>query len=281
METISIKVSAPEALQDLLIDFLGEWSCEAFLQEEDHIQAFLPAEAFNPALMPAILDWQRAQSLPERCAYDRIPHENWNARWEASIQPIEAGDFVVAPTWASLTPEQMAKRVIRIDPKMSFGTGHHESTRLILRFLPRYIKKDDTVLDAGTGTGILAIASLRLGASHALAFDNDDWVTENVVENFELNHVAYAYEFRVCGMEGIVESGFDVIIANIQRNILLEMMPDFAAKVRPKGYVLLAGLLTETDKEPILASAAAHGFTPVDEATERQWWSVVLQAKEA
>ncbi|MBL7978493.1 MAG: 50S ribosomal protein L11 methyltransferase [Bacteroidetes Order II. Incertae sedis bacterium] len=276
MNYVSLTVSVPSEEQDLLIAELIALGFESFLQENDHIQAFVaknqyPAEAAN-----VVLDWLAHHGYPQQVSLDEIEPRNWNAQWEASIRPIVAGSFVIAPTWSAVGGEYVGKTVIRIDPKMSFGTGHHQSTRLVLGFLPKFVRPNDRVLDAGTGTGVLGIAALKLGALHALVFDDDPWVEENVQENFLLNHVEYAYELRICGMEGIYEVGFDVIIANIQRNVLLEMMPDFQEKTKPNGFLILAGLLTETDRVPIIASAAAHGFTLEDEATEDEWWSGVF-----
>ncbi len=276
MNYVSIKISVPTEEQDLLIAELTTLGFESFLQEDDVLQAFTTKENYQPEAVNLVLDWLAAHNYPQQVSLDEIEPRNWNAQWEASIRPIVAGSFVIAPTWSEIPKEHKEKNIIRIDPKMSFGTGHHQSTRLVLGFIPKYVRPNDRILDAGTGTGVLGIAALKVGALHALVFDDDPWVEENVQENFLLNHVEYAYELRICGMEGIYETNFDVVIANIQRNILLEMMPDFRDKTKPGGFLILAGLLVETDRAPILAAAAGHGFTIEDEATEDEWWSGVF-----
>jgi ribosomal protein L11 methyltransferase len=162
---------------------------------------------------------------------------------------------------------------------MSFGTGHHESTRLILNLLPKYVKADTYWMDAGTGTGVLAIAAVKLGAKEVFAFDNDEWVRENVAENLQLNQVTeQQVPFAVCSLEDVQESGFDGIIANIHLVILQQFMPLFAQKLKNGAPLLLAGLL-KTDKEAILNAASAHGFTLLEEITENEWMSIALCVK--
>lgn len=277
MDTISLRFDLLNTdLHDLLIAELEGYGFETFLEEDDCLKAFAPADAWDDASLAPIQAWLKKHGEEDDIEVERIGAQNWNAVWEASIQPIIAGQFIIKPTWAEIPAGHEDKMVVLIDPKMSFGTGHHESTRLVLGFLPKYIHQDDVVLDAGTGTGVLAIAALKLGAKHALAYDNDEWVRENVEENFELNKVQDQYELRICSSEDIAETNFDVVIANIQRNILLDFMPDFERQVKTNGFLILAGLLTASDKEPIIASANTHGFQLVDEATENEWWSGVF-----
>jgi ribosomal protein L11 methyltransferase len=132
------------------------------------------------------------------------------------------------------------------------------------------------VLDAGTGTGILSIAALRLGASSVVAFDNDPWAQANVLENFVLNEVGTAAVFREGSIEVVPESGFDLILANINRNVLLDLMSQFADKLDIHGHLILAGLLI-TDRDLMLNAAQKVHFHPVDEAIEGTWWSIVFR----
>lgn len=277
MDTISLTFDLlNDELHDLLVAELEPLGFETFLEEEGCFKAFAPISAWNESILNDLHEWLKAHGEDEPVEVEQIAAQNWNAAWEASIQPIIAGQFIVKPTWAETPPEHADKTVVLIDPKMSFGTGHHESTRLVLRFLPDFVKQGDVVLDAGTGTGVLAIAALKLGAKHALVYDNDEWVRENVEENFELNDAQEQYELRICSIDGIPETNFDVVIANIQRNILLDFMPDFQRQVKPNGYLILAGLLTATDKAPILESATQHGFSLTAQNTENEWWSAVF-----
>jgi ribosomal protein L11 methyltransferase len=172
------------------------------------------------------------------------------------------------------------KHVLAIDPKMSFGTGYHESTRLILRFLPDLINGGERVLDAGTGTGILSIAAVRLGAGPVIAFDISAWAEENARENIALNDAAARITVRQGTIqEAVSESNFDIILANIERDPLISLLPTFADKLGSGGRIALAGL-TEDDEPAMRAAIAEHGFSIEREARENEWWSVVLQREE-
>jgi ribosomal protein L11 methyltransferase len=167
--------------------------------------------------------------------------------------------------------------VLEIDPKMSFGTGYHESTRLMLRFLPDLIRGNERVLDAGTGTGILAIAAVYLGAGSVIAFDISTWADENARENSALNAVADRIEVRQGAIDDVVpERGFDLILANIERDPLIELLPAFADKLADGGRVALAGL-TQDDESPMRAALAEHGFAIERETRENEWWAVMLR----
>lgn len=275
--TIELTLYLDDVLQEYAVAELSDLDFDTFLQEEDCLKAYVPASKWNDVKREQVEQWM-AVHAPEGQMEERVVEpENWNRKWEEAIQPIMVGSFLIKPTWADVPPEAADKILLEIDPKMSFGTGYHESTRLALRFLPETVREGDRVLDAGTGTGILAIAAIKLGAGSALAFDIDEWAQENAVENFYLNGVAGRITFREGGMEVVPEEGFDLILANIQLNVLLEMVPDFAKKLRPGGRLVLAGLLRE-QREPMLEGAAAHGFELVREDTEGQWWACVLVA---
>src|SRR5690606_26129531 len=201
--TVAITVTLPDDLHELLIAELADLGFDAFEREDGAVVAYGPAAVWTGVAREAVEDWLRARGLPEHVEERTMLAVNWNARWEATIRPIPVGPFVIAPTWAEVPEEHAGKTLLRIDPKMSFGTGYHESTRLALRFLPGLVGRTpggERVLDAGTGTGILAIAALRLGAREAVGFDIDPWSAENAAENAALNGVADRFEVREGGI---------------------------------------------------------------------------------
>ena len=274
--TLALTVSVPDDLHELLIAELSDLGFDAFERTDDAVVAYGPGVAWNDVAREAVRRWLRQHDLPEELKEETIAAQNWNAQWEATIEPVPVGSFVIAPTWATI-PEAYADRVpIRIDPKMSFGTGYHESTRLALRFTPGLVEGGETVLDAGTGTGVLAIAALKLGAARAIAFDIDPWSVENGAENAELNGVTDRLDLREGGLEVVSEEGFDLVYANINRNVLEAYLPDFAAKLAPTGRLVLAGLL-QTDREGMLAAIETAGLALYDEATENEWWACVCE----
>lgn len=273
--TIEIYLPLPSEKHDFLIAALWENGFEAFVEDGEALRIYLPKENWTTQAQKQLDEWLALHQPLTDYQLTEIPPQNWNEAWENSIEPIEAGDFIIAPTWAQLPTTD--KTVLRIDPKMSFGTGHHESTRLILRLLPDYIQKGSRWMDAGTGTGVLAIAVLKLGAAWVFAFDNDEWVRENVAENLQLNQVASSQiGFEVCSLEEVTETNFDGIIANIHLVVLQQFMPLFAQKLTNGAPLLLAGLL-QTDREAILKTAAEHGFQLEQALTENQWMALALR----
>lgn len=275
--TIELTLYLDDTLQEYAVAELSDLDFDTFLQEDDCLKAYVPASKWNDVKREQVERWMAANAPGAELEERVVEPENWNRKWEETIQPIVVGPFLVKPTWAGVPPGEEDKILLEIDPKMSFGTGYHESTRLALRFLPEAVHEGDKVLDAGTGTGILAIAAVKLGAGSVIAFDIDEWAQENAVENLYLNGVADRITFREGGLEVVPEAGFDLILANIQLNVLLEMVPDFARKIRPGGRLVLAGLLRE-QREPMLDGAASYGCTLVQEDTEGQWWACVLAA---
>ena len=200
---------------------------------------------------------------------------NWNEEWEATIQPIDVAPFRIRASWhGTPTPEDRIELII--DPKMSFGTGYHETTRLMLRALPRFVKGGERVLDAGTGTGVLGIAALKLGASTCFGFDIDEWSTDNAGENAQRNGVDSIFHV-VEGDQSVVPGGaYDVVLANINRNALLAMKNDLLSFLAPEGALGLAGLLV-TDREDVMEELHARPVTVVAESTEGEWWSVWVE----
>lgn len=274
--TIELVLTAPEALHDPLILHLDALGFEAFWEEADVLKAYMPASQWRAAVREAVRELLRKQGLTDTIEVRTIEPENWNARWEAQMQPIAVGPFLIKPSWHAVPEAYATHIVLEIDPKMSFGTGYHESTRLVLQMLPDCVEPGARVLDAGTGTGILTIAALKLGAGSAIAFDIDPWAAENAQENFARNGVADRVTFRQGSMDVVPERDFDLILANIHRRVLLEMLPAFREKVRPEGYVLLSGLLRE-EREVMLEAAAAQDLKPLHEAVENAWWAVMLK----
>ena len=201
-----------------------------------------------------------------------MPEQNWNAIWESSVQPEGAGPFLVLPSWASPSGAHRGLIPIRIDPKMSFGTGHHASTRLALELLGTRVPQGARVLDVGTGTGILALGALKLGASTALGCDIDSWSVPNARECADLNGLSDRFEVRLGDLDVIGETAFDLVLANIIRSVLVPMLPALAGRMRPGGALILAGLL-ESERGAVVDAAASVGLALDGEGREGEWWA--------
>jgi ribosomal protein L11 methyltransferase len=203
-----------------------------------------------------------------------LQEENWNEIWEKSIEPIEVGEkFVIKPTWKSYD-KKSDRIVIQIDPKMSFGTGFHETTRLMLKAIEKYMKPGSKVLDVGTGTGILAIASIKLGAREAIGVDIDEWAYVNAIENAQLNDVKECFKIILGSIEDVVDRDFDFILANINRNAVVAMMSSFYDKLKDGGTLITSGYL-DFEQGDIEENLRAFEFEIIDVFKEGEWIAVV------
>jgi ribosomal protein L11 methyltransferase len=161
---------------------------------------------------------------------------------------------------------------------MSFGTGDHQTTKICLVFLEKYMKPGMKVLDAGSGTAILGIAAAKLGAEKVIAFDIDEWCYENGTDNTNLNDVSEIIDIRKCELKDIVEKDFDLVIANIQKNILLELASDFKSRIKQNGILILSGLL-EMDRDVINEKFSSVGFDEIDYLKMDDWIGISFKSK--
>lgn len=270
MNYIQISFQLEDRFHEQIIAELAELDFYGFEQLENQLIAFIEAPRFNDSSRELIE--QLLLSIPgaSMSEIDQIEEMNWNIVWEESIQPQRIGHFLIRPTWS----EEEAKAdeiLLEIDPKMAFGTGYHATTRLMLKQMESIDFKNKTVLDAGTGTGILAIAAIKLGAERAIGFDTDPWSKENAFENSLINGVSDHLEIRFGSTEQIRENEkFDIILANINRNIILELIPFFVSKVNDRGIICLTGLLDE-DEKSIRDSLVHEPVHIADIQQENEW----------
>ncbi len=176
---------------------------------------------------------------------ESVPWENWNANWESFFKPLQIGKrLLVLPEWAPIPAD---KRIpIRIRPALAFGTGTHETTRLCLEYLEQTVRPGMHVLDLGTGSGILGIAALKLGASHVDGIDNDPFVGENVDDNLRINACAHAFRLHLEDRIKLTPP-YDLLVANILRKNLFPVLPAYYDKLKPGATIILSGLLREED----------------------------------
>jgi ribosomal protein L11 methyltransferase len=252
---------------------------EGFEQEDDRLLAYIPQNRFTDVSRQEIEQW--LSSLRENCYIESEEVEetrNWNEEWEQTIKEQVIGKFYVRPTWLSGNPPD-DKILLEIDPKMAFGTGYHETTRLMLRAIPAYVKKGDHILDVGTGTGILSIAAIKVGAESALGFDIDEWSYSNANENTLLNNVSDKITIRQGSMEIVApDARYDVILANINRTTILSMDKELVDHLDENGMLILSGVL-ETEREIILQNKNFRKLNLVHEDQEGEWIVLVLQNK--
>jgi len=272
MNYVQIAVPVAEAeTKDILIALLNDLRYEGFEESDELLKAFIPEADFNAAELEDLLD-----RLSLRYSSVIIPQQNWNARWEADFQPVVINDFCTIRA-AFHKMAVTTKHEIVITPKMSFGTGHHATTRLMVEQMATIDFEDKRVLDFGTGTGVLAILAARLGANDVIAIDNDEWSYENALENTGMNEQP-GIDVRQAVLDDLDgEAAFDVILANINRHILLQYMADMHQLLTETGILLMSGLLRE-DEPVIIEAAQAAGFV-VDKVVAQGNWIAVRTHK--
>ncbi|WP_031428211.1 50S ribosomal protein L11 methyltransferase [Flavimarina sp. Hel_I_48] len=237
----AFKVAPLQPGVDILIAQLAELDFESFSETEDGLDAYILEAKDSEDLLADIQILQNPE-FDIFSTKSKILPVNWNSEWERHFEPIEVDG--ICTVRAPFHAKSNAKYDIVIEPKMSFGTGHHATTHLVIKHLLKAELKDKTVLDMGCGTGILAILASMRGAKHVDAIDNDRWCYENATENVERNTTSNVNVLH--GDAALLgEKSYDVIIANINRNILLADIPKYASCLNDGGLLFLSGFYTE------------------------------------
>jgi len=269
-----IQITFPEILpeqQEWVIAHLSEAGYEGFEQEDQVLKAFIPGRNYDPELLKSLafkyhLDFRE----------DIIKEQNWNKVWEANFQPVVVDDLIQKTPWVGIradfhAPITGVEHEIIITPKMSFGTGHHASTLMMMQQMRSIDMQGKSVLDFGTGTGILAILAEKMGASGIVAIDNDDWSIANAEENVRKNNCRNILLKKSDYVPG--DQHFDVILANINKHVIVNNFPSLSRQLKPLGILILSGLLTE-DEEDIMDLARSFPLDPGGKTTQANWLSI-------
>lgn len=274
MDFIQINVHCDPPFRDILTAEMGYLEFDSFVETELGFEAYITEDKFSHPAVQALFNDYRKQT---RIWYElkTIPKVNWNEEWEKNYDPILVGDKIyVRATFHAAKPEYPYEVVI--NPKMSFGTGHHETTHQLLALQLEIDHKNKKVLDVGSGTGILCIMAAKLGASSVGATDIDDWCIENSIENFKLNSVTPAFVEKGVIRSLDLKDQYDIVLANINTNVLLDEIPVYETLVVENGYLLLSGFY-ETDLPQILEMTSSHNLKEVKRTTRKNWVGLVLQ----
>lgn len=271
MDTIELTLTIPPAEH---APFLAELEAHAtgFVQSDTELRAYVPADRWAAVDQKQLKARLAADGHPEALSIRPLEAKNWNAVWEDTLSPVRAGPFLICPASVDPPSVQDDTAVLRIDPEMSFGTGHHATTRLALRLLADTLARGDRVLDVGTGTGVLAIAACRAGADTALGVDPNSNAVRNARENVRRNVGTDCVTVQEGSVEAAPASRYDLVAANITRRVLLDLMPALAAHLAPDASLLLSGIL-QSHRDGFLDAVASHGLHPDAEITEDGWWA--------
>ena len=262
--------------QDLLINSLSEIGFDTFLETEDGFNAYIP-EGNTIADQLDKIATLHSDLFTFSFEVTSIPHQNWNELWESNFEPLNINDrCYIRATFHEPHPEFEFE--IIVDPKMAFGTGHHQTTALMMELMMNTDFKHKKVLDMGCGTGILAILASRLGASEIIAIDYDPICFESTIENSILNKVSNI--LPLCGSKEIIpEANFDIILANINRNILLDQIGRYSEVLSPGGIIFFSGFYEDPDLEIITKKSNGFGLKYIFHKKKSEWVVVEFQSK--
>jgi ribosomal protein L11 methyltransferase len=275
MPTVEVTLSIPSLEHDRYVGWLAPYAT-GFVETDAALQAYVPPDTWSPHLRARLAARLRADGYDGALSVDAVPDQNWNETWEASFEPVRVGPFLLCSTTAEVSPKHRDATVLRIDPEMSFGTGHHATTRLALRLLAEVVTAGDRGYDVGTGTGVLAIAACRRGAASVEAVDTDPRAVANATTNAAQNEGADCVTVREGSAAELPEAPADIVLTNITCETLLSLLPVLRPRVAPTGHLILSGLLTG-DADRMRAALADHALAVHDSVQEDGWWAVWAQ----
>jgi ribosomal protein L11 methyltransferase len=263
---------------DLISGLLWQLDIEGLNEYDNHLVIFAKGESeVSKSDLVNFLTTIKNENLIESFTIEEstIEEINWNEEWEKKTNVIEVNDkIVIKPTFREYSPKDN-QLVITIDPKMSFGTGEHETTKLVLQLLDKHIGEAKRVLDVGSGTGVLGIAASLFGAEEVVGIDNDEWCIDNGNENISLNNVESKVEVRLSEIGDVNDEPFDLILANINKHILLDIKDSIVNLTVPNGVIILSGLLY-TDREDILNAYSKYNLKLIEEKQLGEWIALVF-----
>ncbi|AEL25077.1 50S ribosomal protein L11 methyltransferase [Cyclobacterium marinum] len=275
MEYLEFKISCREAYREILMAELANIGFDSFLETDTGFDAYIPQEDQDEKLWNEVISRYQDEAAIKIDA-GILAKINWNEAWEKNYDPISVADKVYVRATFHPSQSKDYKNEIVINPKMSFGTGHHSTTYLMLEWQNEINHTGKVVMDAGSGTGILAIMAMKLGADRVTAFDIDEWSVENGKENFEINGF-HTLEMQTGNISSVMtEEAYDLILANINKNVLLDEMETYAKKLLNGGQLLLSGFY-ESDIADISKKAEKYGLTPQGKKVRNKWTSLLFK----
>jgi ribosomal protein L11 methyltransferase len=269
-----LSITCQPEFSDILTAELAAVGFDTFMETEDGIEAYVEGEKYDATAVEAIRE-KYSSATPLIFSFDKIQKQNWNEQWEKSYHPINVEDqcLIRAEFHA---PEKQYPYEIVITPKMSFGTGHHQTTYLMVKSQLGIDHKNKRVMDAGCGTAILSIMACKLGASEVEAFDIDEWSVTNGNENIEINGCPNIHLQQGKITKVSLSGKFDIILANINKNVLLAEMKLYVSYLKPGGLLLLSGFYSH-DIPDLLMEASAFNLAEVKRDERETWSSLLLQ----
>jgi ribosomal protein L11 methyltransferase len=277
MQYLKIRIHLPSEFNEILIAELNDQGYDSFEEKEDGIDAYIAETAYQEEVLTKLAE-KYHNLFSFSFSKEKLENKNWNEEWEKNFQPVViSGQCIVRASFHR--PDKKYQYDIVINPKMSFGTGHHETTSMMIENQLGVNHAGKNIMDAGSGTGILAIMASKLGASHVSAFDIEEWSFENLQENTQLNGCHNI--FTALGDIGSVSlplPAYDIILANINKNVLMAEIPLYAEKLSAGGVLMLSGFYT-SDCADLENIAEKHGLKKTGSNEKNRWASLIFKKK--
>lgn len=267
-EVVFIQNEGPEAYRDVVIAELADLGFDTFEEAALGFTGYIPTTLYNKTAILNLLAHYKEETQFSFTA-KTIKHENWNTLWESNFHPISVADKVYVRATFHEPDPSFAYEIV-IDPKMAFGTGHHQTTASVMELMLAEDFRGKKVLDMGCGTGILAILAKKMGAQSVDAIDFDPLCFESTLENTALNNMT-DIQAILGGKEVIRNTSYEVILANINRNILLDQLDRYAQVLVPEGSLILSGFYEQPDLEIIKEAAHALGLRYERHLVKQDW----------
>lgn len=247
--------------------------------DKEHVEVsiFVSEDKSLPEYTAFLSERLNFSGIDAEIRFEGVSEEDWAESWKKYYKPISLGKITIVPAWEEYKARE-GELILRMDPKMAFGTGTHETTRLVIELMQGIIKDTDRVLDMGCGSGILAICASKLGAKECAAYDLDPVAVKVAKENVEADGATNV----TCGTSDLFDSvdlskgKYDIILANIVADIILRMLPDMEKYLADDGKIILSGII-EPRGEEIYSALAENGYSVIDTKKENDWLAIIAE----
>jgi ribosomal protein L11 methyltransferase len=276
VDFIEVEIKCLEYFREILMAEMSELDYNTFMETEAGFLAYIEQEKYETEPLQNLIK-RYGEPAQITFATTHVKEKNWNEEWEKNYEPIIIEDRCLIKASFHKIDQKYPFEII-IDPRMSFGTGHHETTYLMGSHQLEIDHKGKNVLDIGCGTGILAILASKLGAASVIAIDNNDWAFSNAADNVVLNDVKNV-DVRLGSIyDTVISKTFDIILANINRNVLLIELPDYVKMLNEKGVILISGFFKE-DETDMVNLLLVQGYSLISKKTRNRWCALCFARK--